>query len=131
MAARCGGAASLWIAAAHTGLVASFRVGVRAAGAPAAAFDLAAGDGFRVGDVPLPASGPVTATLAIESARVAGGALSGELDVCAAPLSFTFDADEVDAGRCRLVIQLDLARSLQRDPSTGALLLVPQASLHF
>jgi hypothetical protein len=111
--------------------VSSFRVGVRAAGAPGALFDLAAGDGFRVGDVPLPASGPVTAAVAIESARVTGGTMSGDVDVCAAPLSFTFDADDVDAARCHVVIQLDLTRSLRRDPATGALLLIPQASLRF
>ena len=127
--ARCGGSASLWIAVEHTGLVSSFRIGVRAAGAPGAEFDLAAGERFRVGDVPLPASGPVTATLSIESARVSGGSMSGEVDVCTGPLAFTFEAGDVDAGRCRVLIQLDLVRSLQRDPATGALLLVPQASL--
>jgi hypothetical protein len=129
--ARCGGSASLWIAGAHTGLVSSFRIGVRAAGAPGTAFDLAAGDRFRVGDVPLPASGPVTATIAIESARVAGGSFSGDVEVCAGPLAFTFHAGDVDAERCHVVIRLDLTRSLVRDPSTGALLLVPQATLRF
>jgi hypothetical protein len=129
--ARCGGIASLWIAATHTGLVSSFRLGARAAGAPTVVFDLAAGDRFRVGDLALPAAGRVAAYVDLELAHVTGGATSGDVAVCGPPLAFTFDAGDVDAHRCQIVILLDLARSLQRDPATGALLLVPQASLRF
>lgn len=128
---RCGGAASLWLSGTHTGLLSSFRIAARTGQEPTASGDLAAVEAYRVGDLPLPASGPVTASLAIEAVHVAGGAASGDVTVCGAPVAFTFQANDVDAERCRVVVSLDLSRSLQRDPATGALLLIPQASLRF
>ncbi|HET9596102.1 MAG TPA: hypothetical protein VFP65_11000, partial [Anaeromyxobacteraceae bacterium] len=56
------------------------------------------------------------------------GAASGEAVPCGPPLAFSFEPGEVDPARCEVLIELDLARSLQRDPATGALLVVPQAS---
>jgi hypothetical protein len=111
---------------ARPGLVSSFQLAIGSA-----SVDLVAGDAFRVGSVTLPARGPATATLALGAGRVVGGELGGPVAACAAPLAFTFDPTDVDPVRCRVVVELDLGRSLVRDPATGALLLVPQSTLHF
>jgi hypothetical protein len=88
-------------------------------GATAGALDLAQPQAYRLGIVTPPAGATAaTAVIRISAAHVAGTLLTGDLDVCTGPIAFTFDPARVDPRRCHVVVELDVARSVQ--PALGA-----------
>jgi hypothetical protein len=84
-------------------------------GAAAGPFDLALEHAHRLGIVSPPAAARVVkAVLPISAAHVAGSTLTGDLDVCTTgPIEFTFDPGRVRPPACHVVVELDVARSVQ------------------
>jgi hypothetical protein len=84
-------------------------------GAVAGPLDLALEHAHRLGIVTPPdAARAVKAVLPISAAQVAGTALTGDLDVCTtSPIEFTFDPGRVRPPACHVVVELDVARSVQ------------------
>jgi hypothetical protein len=88
-------------------------------GATAGALDLAQPQAYRLGIVTPPdGATAATAVLPISAAHAAGTLVTGDLDVCTGPIEFTFDPARVDPRRCHVVVELDVARSVQ--PALGA-----------
>lgn len=88
-------------------------------GATAGALDLAQPQAYRLGIVAPPGGATAaTAVLPISAAHAAGTLVTGDLDVCTGPIEFTFDPARVDPRRCHVVVELDVARSVQ--PALGA-----------
>jgi hypothetical protein len=82
-------------------------------GATAGALDLVQAQAYRLGIVTPPAGATAaTAVFPITAAHVAGTALTGDLEVCTAPVEFTFDPARVRPPACHVVVELDLARSV-------------------
>lgn len=88
-------------------------------GAAAGPLDLALEQAHRLGIVSPPAAArAVKAVLPITAAQVAGAALTGDLDVCTTgPIEFTFDPGLVRPPGCHVVVELDVARSVE--PALG------------
>ncbi len=83
-------------------------------GATAGALDLVQANAYQLGMVTAPAGAiAATAVFPISAAHVTGTALTGDLDVCTAPIEFTFDPTRVRLPDCHVVVELDLARSVQ------------------
>ena len=81
--------------------------------------DLAQPQAYRLGIVAPPGGATAaTAVLPISAAHAAGTLVTGDLDVCTGPIEFTFDPARVDPRRCHVVVELDVARSVQ--PALGA-----------
>lgn len=97
-------------------------------GATAGALDLAQPQAYRLGIVRPPDGATIaTAVLPILAAHVAGTLVTGDLDVCTGPIAFTFDPARVDPRRCHVVVELDVARSVQPALAAGGSpFLLPQ-----
>jgi hypothetical protein len=98
-------------------------------GADTGPLDLALEHAHRLGIVSPPAAArAVKAVLPISAAQVAGTALTGDLDVCTtSPIEFTFDPGLVRPPACHVVVELDVARSVQAALGDGGSpFLLPQ-----
>ncbi|HET8541771.1 MAG TPA: hypothetical protein VFL83_17970 [Anaeromyxobacter sp.] len=103
-------------------------VGVSDAGLRSA--DLVAADSVLLGTITLAGGGPVSVSFDVTSAHVTGTGLSGEIAACA-PVKLSFTPAQVRSGTCHVVVDLDLGRSVQRDPVTGAAFILPHHTVRF
>jgi hypothetical protein len=76
-----------------------------------------------------PGDQPVAVYMYLAGGQVCEGDRCSEVEPCGAPLITTFDPAKVRADNCHVVVELDLARSIQAGPRGLATLL--QYRLHY
>lgn len=139
---RCEGLVTLRLRGANAGAIETFDVQMggldfrtpgavlsSAGGAPPA-LSLAGVESQRLVVLRVPAAGTVEATLRPSRVHACAASRCQDLDLCTAPIDFRFDLEKVNPERCHVVLQLDLARSLQPLPGGDAAFL-PQLSVHY
>lgn len=94
---------------------------------PPGPIDLVLDHAYRLGIVTPPAG---ASSVHVTVPLVAASAALAPVDVCTAPIEFTFDPSRVDPDRCHVVVELDLGRSIQAD-APGGVALLPQFTVRY